>query len=239
MRLELTVNNLYWSRSAGISRWWSRMPRSVVQKATRRAELWPTSNRSKGSRVQPSLRAWPTRVCSGMSSTINRLSFITVVVNSGLLTESRPTSARNWISRKETGDTPQGRYRSSHGNLASRFDSRTSQIRKWVSRRTVTARLAAVQRGRVQGATPTTTDRPHRHAAPSGVFCIVGNLWLSWCRSALPVAARSAAPCAQPQLPRHEAHHRGDGTSASWLRTLSHFSYVQCTRMSGPRSRWA
>jgi hypothetical protein len=106
-----------------------------------------------------------------------------------------------------------------------------------VSRRTVTVEIAAEQRGRSQGATPTTTDRPHRHPAPSGVSCIVGSLWLSWYRLVLLGAARFAAPCAQPQSPRPEAHHRGDGTSASWLRTLLHSSHVQCTRISGAASR--
>ena len=208
------------------------MPRSTVQNATRRAELWATSNRSKGSRVHPRRRARLTRVSSEKSSTINRLSLITVFVNSGLLTESRPTSARSWISRKETGDTPQGQYLSNQENLANRLDSRTSQIRKWVSRRTVTGRSAAAKRGRAQGATPTTTDLPRRHAAPSGVFCIVWSLWRFWCQLALPVSARFAAPCAQPRSPGHGEPHRGDGTSAFWLRTLSHASYVQCTRIS-------
>jgi hypothetical protein len=158
------------SSSAGMSRWWLRMPRSAVQNARRRAELWPTSNRSKGSRVQASLKAWPTRVSNGISSTINRLSFIMVLVNSGFLTESRPTSARNWISWKDTGDTPQGRYRSNQLNFSSRLDWRTSQIRKWVSSRTVTVRTAAVNPRRAQGATPTTTDLRRQHEGPSAVF---------------------------------------------------------------------
>jgi hypothetical protein len=173
-----------------------------------------------------------------MSSTINRLSFITVFVNSGLSTESRPTSAKNWISRKDTGDIPQGRYRSNQENLARRLDLRTSQIRKWVSSRSVTVRTAAVRPGRAQAATPTTTDLPCRHGALSAVFCTVWSLWPSWCRLALPVAVRFAAPCVQPQSPRHGEHHREDETSVSGLRMLSPVSYVQCTRARGSRQDW-
>lgn len=220
-----------------MSGWWSRMLRSTVQNATRRAELWPTSNRSNGSRVQASLRAWPTRVSNGISSTINRLSFNTVLVNSGFLTESRPTSARNWISRKDTGDTPQGRYRSNQVNFASRLDWRTSQIRKWVSSKTVTVRTAAVNPRHSQGATPMTTDLPRRHEGPSAVFCTVWSFWLSSCRLALPVAARFAAPGVRRQSLRHGEPHREDGTNVSLLRKPSRFSYVQCTRDRGSRQR--
>ncbi len=155
--------------SVGRIAWRARIRRSRVQRATRRAELWATSKRSKGSRVQSSLRVWRTIVTSGMSSTVNLASSITVVMNSGLRTESRPISARNWISRKETGDTPQGRYRSIQGNSASRFDRRTSQIRKWVSRSSVTARERVATRGRAPRlATPRTTDRPCRRPVRVG-----------------------------------------------------------------------
>jgi len=235
---ELTHNDLYSTSSAGTSRCWERIPRSVVQNATWRAELWATSRRSKGSRVQSSCRVWRTRVSSGMSSTINRLSSITVFVNLGLRTESRPTSAKNWISRKETGDTPQGRYRSNQGNLASRFDPRTSQIRKWVSRRSVTVPAVAAKQGRAQGrATPTTTD-PHRlHAARAGVFCTAASLWYSWRRLTLPGAARAAGLFAQPRSPRRGELRRGDGTNASWLQMLLRSSHVQCTRANDAESR--
>ncbi len=215
-----------------------RIPRSMVQNATRRAELWATSRRSKGSRVQSSLRAWRTRVASGTSSTVNRGSSITVFVNSGLRTESRPISARNWISRKETGETPQGRYRSIHGNSASRFDPRTSQIRKWVSRRSVTVAAAAAKRGRAQGlATPTTTDPPRRHPARAGVSCTAALLRDRQRLSVPPDAARAGALCAGPRSPRPGELRRGDGTIASWLRTHSRSSYVQGTRIGGGESR--
>ena len=78
----------------------------MVQNATRRAELWAARRRSNGSRVQSSRRACRTRDAIGMSSIVNRMSFIAVFVNSGLRTESRPTTARNWISRRNEGHTP-------------------------------------------------------------------------------------------------------------------------------------
>ena len=216
--------------SNGTSRCRERIVRSVVQSATRRAKLCATSNRSNGSRVQSSLRAWPTRVSREISSMINRRSFITVLVNLGLLTERRPTSARNWISRNETGETPHGRYRSSQGKLAKCFDSRTSQIRKWVSRRSVTFLTAAVRRGGALGhATPTTTDLPHRHAAPSEFSCIVQKLWRSWFAPVLPDAARFVGRCARLQLLHLGAHHRAVETNVFWLRMPSRSSYVQCT----------
>jgi hypothetical protein len=162
---------------------------------------------------------------------INRLSFMTVLVNSGLLTESRPTSAKNWISRNETGDTPHGRYRSSQGKLAKRFDSRTSQIRKWVSRRSVTFLTAAVQPGGALGhATPTTTDLPHRHAAPSGFFYTVRKLWRSSFGRVLPGATRFVGRCARLQSLHLGAHHRAIETNVFWLLMPSRSSHVQCTR---------
>ena len=213
------------------------MARSTVQNAARRAELWATSRRSKGSRVQSSRRAWRTRVANGMSSTVKRGSLITVFVNSGLRTESRPISARNCISRKETGDTPQGRYRSSHGNSASRFDRRTIQIKKWVSRRSVTARAAAVRRGHDQNlATPTTTDPPHRHPALAGVVYIAERLCHSQCRSVPPDAARSGVLCAELRSPRPAGLRRGDGTNAFWPLTRSRSSCAQNTRIRGQES---
>jgi hypothetical protein len=227
------VNTHSSSSSAGTSRCRERIVRSVVQSATRLAKLCATSNRSNGSSVQSNLNAWPTRVPKEISSMINRRSFMTVLVNSGLLTESRPTSAKNWISRNETGDTPHGRYRSSQGNLAKRFDSRTSQIRKWVSRRSVTFPTAAAKRGGALGhATPTTTDPPHRHAALSGFFCTVQKLWRSWLAPALPGAARSVRRCARLQLLRLGAHHRAVETNVFSLRMPSRSSCVQCTTES-------
>jgi hypothetical protein len=215
------------------------MPRSVVQNATRRAELCATSKRSNGSRVQSSRRAWRIMVASGMSSTVNRVSSITVFVNSGLRTDKRPTSARNWISRKETGETPQGRYRSNHGNSARRFEPRASQIRKWVSRRRVTVQTVAVKQGRVQGqATPKTIDPLSRHAARGGVVCTAGHLWHSESWTLPPGAAQSGALCAALRLPRHGGLRRGDGTNVSWLPMRSRFSYVQCTRCADRSSRW-
>ena len=219
------------SSSDGTSRCRDRIARSVVQSATRRDKLCATSNRSKGSRIQSNFKACPTRVSREISSRINRLSFMTVLVNSGLLTESRPTSAKNWISRNETGDTPHGRYRSSQGKLAKRFDSRTSQIRKWVSRRSVTFLTAAAKQGGALGhATPTTIDLPRRHAAPSKFFYIVRKLWRSWLGPVLPGAAPLVARCARLQLLRPGAHHRAVETNVFWLRMPSRSSHVQCTR---------
>ncbi len=233
MELELTEEDLYSSSSVGTSRWWERMLPSVVQKATRRAELWATRRRSNGSRVQWSLKAWRIRVASGMSSTVNRVSSITVSVNSGLRTESRPTSARNWISRKETGDTPQGRYRSIHGNSASRFEPRTSQIRKCVSRRTVTAQSAAVKRGCVQGrAIPKTIGPLSRHPVRAGVAYTAGYPWRSCCQSIPPDVARGGVLYAALRSPRRRELHQGDETNSSWPPRPSRFSCVQCTRSS-------
>jgi len=172
-----------------------------------------------------------------MSSTVNRVSSITVSVNSGLRTESRPTSARNWISRKETGDTPQGRYRSIHGNSASRFEPRTSQMRKCVSRRTVTAQSAAVKRGCVQGrAIPKTIGPLSRHPVRAGVVCTVEHLCHSECWLLSLGAARAGALCAALRSPRRRELHRGDETNSSWPPRPLRFSCVQCTR-SGEREQ--
>ena len=218
------------SNSAGTSRCRDRIARSVVQSATRRAKLCATSNRSNGSRVQSNFKAWPTRVSREISSMMNRRSFITVLVNSGLLTESRPTSARNWISRNETGETPHGRYRSSQGKLAKRLDSRTSQIRKWVSRRIVTFLTVAAEPGGALGhATPTTTDLPHRRAEPLGFFYTVRKLWRFWFGRVLPGATRFVGRCARLRLLRLGAHHQAVETNVFWLRTPSRSSHVQCT----------
>ena len=215
-----------------MSGWWSRIMRSVVQSGIRRAELWLTKSRSKGSRVQSSRSADRTRLASMISSMMNRLSFMTLSVNSGLRTESRPISARNWISRNETGEMPQGRYRSNHGNLASRFEPRTSQTKKWVSRRMLTGFVGAVKQDRSQDATPTTTDPPHRRGALSRVSYNLD--WLShfskhW---SLPAAAQSVVPSARLRSLRHEALRREDGTSVFWLRTPLRSSCVQCTIMA-------
>jgi hypothetical protein len=223
------------SSSGGNSRWRERMRRSVVQNATRRARLCATSNRLNGSRVQTSPSEWLTRVSRERSSTTNRLSLDSVLMNWGLVTESRPTSARNWISRKETGEMPHGRYRSNQGKLARRFDSRTIQIRKWVSRSTVTT--GAAKRGVLDRAIPKTTDRPHLPAGPSGLSCNLENAWHSWYRLALPDGVRFARPCARLQLLPHEGHHQASETNVSWLQMPSCFSYVQCTRNYAMRSR--
>jgi hypothetical protein len=163
------------SSSNGNSRWRERMRRSVVQNGTRRAKLCTTSNRSNGSRVQSSISEWLTRVSKERSSTMNRLSSDTVLTNRGLVTESRPTSARNWILKKEIGETPQGRYRSNQEKLARRFASRTIQIRKWVSRSTVTT--GAAKRRVLDRAIPTTSDQPRLPAGPSGFSCSLENVW--------------------------------------------------------------
>jgi hypothetical protein len=223
------------SSSDGNSRCRERMRWSVVQNATRRAELWATNRRSNGSRVQSSFSAWLTRVSRERSSTINRLSFDNVLMNWGLVTESRPTSARNWISRKETGETPHGRYRSNQGKLARRFELRTIQIRKWVSRSSVTT--GAAKRGVLGRAIPRTTDSPRLPAGPSGLSCIPENAWHPWYRLALPDGARFACPCAQWRLLHHEGHHQAIETNFSWLRMPSRFSYVQCTKNCGLPSR--
>lgn len=231
MKPELTDDEPYSSNSAGIRRWLERIPRSVVQNATRRAELWAARRRSNGSRVQSSRRACRTRDVIGMSSTVNRMSFITVFVNSGLRTESRPTSARNWISRKETGETPQGRYLSIHGNSASRLEPRTSQIRKWVSRRSVTAQSAAVKRGCFRHhATPKTIDPLSRHSVRAGVAYTEGYPWRSCCQPIPPDVARGGDLCAALRSPRRRELRRGDETNSSWPPTLSRSSCVQCTR---------
>lgn len=216
------------SSSGGNSRWRERMRRSVVQNATRRAKLCATSNRSNGSRVQSSFSEWLTSVSRERSSTMNRLSFDSVLTNWGLLTESRPTSARNWISRKETGETPHGRYWSNQEKLTSRFDSRTIQIRKWVSRSTVTT--GAVKRGVLDRAIPTTSDRPRLPVGPLKLSCIPENAWRSWHRLVLPDGARFARLCARLQSPHHAGHHPAIETNVFWLRMPSRFSYVQCTK---------
>ena len=162
---------------------------------------------------------------------MNRASAITLFVKSGLWTESRPTSASNWISKKETGDTPQGRYRSSQGNLLSRFDCRTSQIKKWVSRRTLTGRTAFWKPHRDPAASPTTTGPLHRHAAFSKVSCIPERLWHALKRRALPAVVQPVALCVRPQLPHPEGLHRGDETSVFSLQMRSRFSYGQFTRL--------
>ncbi len=145
-----------------------------------------------------------------------------------------------WWVRKETGDTPQGRYRSNHGNSVSRFDPRTSQIRKWVSRRIVTGLAAAAKRGPVQAlATPTTTDPLRRRPARSGVVCTAEPLGYPQCPSIPPGAARDGVLSAGPRSPLPGELRRGDETNASWLRTQSRSSYVQYTRMGGRESRRA
>jgi hypothetical protein len=239
MALQLAESDLYWRNSAGRSRWCERMARSVVQNGTRRAKLWATRSRSNGSRVQSSRRAWRTRGSIVISSMVNLLSSITVFMNSGLRTESRPTSARNWISRKETGDTPQGRYPSNHGNAASRFDPRTSQIRKWVSRRRVTVPAAAKQ-DHAQGlATPRTIDPPHRLSALSGVFYTEESLCQPWCRLIPRAAAQSVALFVRPRSLHPEELRRGVGTIASWPQMPSRSSYVQCTTPGSNKSKRA
>ena len=238
MKPELAESDLYLSSSAGISLWLERVPRSVVQNATRRAKLWATRRRSNGSRVQSSRRACRTTDIIGMSSTVNRVSFITAFVNSGLRTESRPTSAGNWISRKETGETPQVRYLSIHGNSARRFEPRTSQIRKWVSRRSVTVESAAVKRGCFRGhAIPKTIDPLSRHSAHAGVACTAGFPWRSCCQPIPPDVVRGGVLCAALRSPRRRELRRGDGTNSSWPPTRSRSSCVQCTRVSGRESR--
>jgi hypothetical protein len=142
------------------------------------------------------------------------------------------------ISRKETGETPQGRYESNHGNSARRFEPRTSQIRKWVSRRRVTAQTAAVKRGCVRGqATPKTSGPLSLHPAREGVVCTAGHLWHSESWSLLPGAARAGALCAALRLPRPEGLRREAGTNVSWLLTRSRSSCVQCTRCGDRSSR--
>jgi hypothetical protein len=177
-------------------------------------------------------------VASGMSSTVNRVSSITVFVNSGLRTESRPTSARNWISRNETGETPQGRYRSNHGNSASRFEPRMSQIRKWVSRRRVTALTAAVRRGPVQNRASPKTIRPRsRHPARGAVVCTAGQLWYSETWPYPPCAAPTGVLCAALRLPRRRELRRGDETNSFSPQMRLPASCVQCTRAGSGQSR--
>ena len=212
----------------------------VVHRAKRhrRAMLWATSSRSKGSRVQSSFREWRTRFASGMSSTVKRLSAITVFMNSGFRTLSRPISARNWISRKETGDTPQGRYSSIQGNSAIRLLPRTSQTKKWVSSRSVNVPPAAGQRGlQLDLSTPRTSDPPRRLLAPAGVSCTAELSRLSFCRSILPGGAQAGVLFAGLRLPRRGGLHRADGTNFSWLRRRLRFSCVQCTRSGSRKSR--
>jgi hypothetical protein len=219
------------SSSNGNSRWRERMRRSVVQNGTRRAKLCTTSNRSNGSRVQSSISEWLTRVSKERSSTMNRLSSDTVLTNRGLVTESRPTSARNWILKKEIGETPQGRYRSNQEKLDRRFASRTIQIRKWVSRSTVTT--GAAKRRVLDRAIPTTSDQPRLPAGPSGFSCSLENVWHCL---ALPGGARLARLCARLQLLHREGHHPAIETNVFWLGMPSRFSYVQCAKNCALRS---
>ena len=200
--------------------------------------LWATSSRSKGSRVQSSFREWRTRFASGMSSTVKRVSAITVFMNSGFRTLSRPISARNWISRKETGDTPQGRYSSIQGNSAIRLFPRTSQTKKWVSSRSVNVPPAAGQRGLpLDLSTPRTNDPPRRLLAPAGVSCTAEFSRRSFYRSILLGGARAGVLFVEPRLPRRAGLHRADGTNFSWLRRRLRFSCVQCTRSGTRKSR--
>jgi len=210
------VSYFSWS-SAGRSRWWSRMPRSVVQNGVRRAELWATSKRSNGSRVHSNLSAWRTRLVSGTSSTVKRPSLITAFVNSGLRTVRRPISARNCISRKDTGDTPQGRYWSIQGNFAIRFEPRTSQIKKCVSRRSVNVRSAAKRHCLQPLATPTTTDRLDRHSVRAEDFCSGAFLSRFFSHSILPGGERAGDLCVEPRSPRHPGLRRAAETNAFWL----------------------
>ena len=169
-------------------------------------------------------------VVRGMSSTVNRASAITVFVNSGLRTESRPTSARNWISRKETGETPQGRYRSNHGNSASRFEPRTSQIRKWVSRRSVTALPTVAKRVSVQNPARPKTIRPRsRLVVRGGGVCTAGQVGYSETWPHLLCAVLAGVLCAARQLPRRREPRRGDETNVFSPQMRLHASCVQCT----------
>jgi hypothetical protein len=175
--------------------------------------------------------------CHGVSSTVNRVSSITAFVNAGLRTESRPTPARNWISRKDTGETPQGRYGGNHENSVSRFEPRTSQIRKWVSRRRVTAQTAAVKRARVQGATCMTSGPRCPHPVPVEVACMAGRLGHGLRGSTAPDAAPAGVLCAVRRSPRLRGLRQGDETSSFWPRMPLPSSYVQCKRPSGRSSR--
>ena len=101
------------------------------------------------------------------------------------------------------------------------------------SRRSVTARAAAVRRGHDQNlATPTTTDPPHRRPALAGVVYIAERLCHSQCRSVPPDAARSGVLCVELRSPRPGELRREDGTNAFWPLTRSRFSYGQFTRLA-------
>jgi hypothetical protein len=151
-----------------------------------------------------------------MSSTVKRTSLITAFVNSGLRTVRRPISERNCISRKDTGETPHGRYRSSQGNFAIRFEPRTSQIKKCVSRRSFKVLPAAKRAHFPDLATPMTTDLLDRHSVREEDFCIASFLSLSFSFSILPGGARAGHLCVGPRSPRHPELRQGGETSAFW-----------------------
>ena len=115
--------------------------------------------------------------------------------------------------------------------MVSRFDSRTSQIKKCVSRRTLAVRTASWKQRRYQVARPTTTDLLHRHAAFSKVSCIPEQLWHSVKRAALRAAAQPVALYVRLQLPRPEGLHQAAETSVFSLQMRSRFSYGQFTRL--------
>src|SRR5438046_3990096 len=75
------------------------MLRSVVQSGSRRAVLWATSMRSKGSRVHSRPSAWRISVTNGMSSTEKRGSSITARVNSGA--DGNPPDLREGLDFEE------------------------------------------------------------------------------------------------------------------------------------------
>ena len=153
-----------------------------------------------------------------MSSTAKPPSLMTAFVNSGLRTAKRPISARNWISRNETGETPHGRYRSSQGNFAIRLDPRTSQIRKCVSSKSVNVVSAAGKRRCPQAlAIPMTTDLPGRHWVRAEVSCIAecprysSSLWYP------PGATRDGDLSAERRLLRRSELRPAGGTNVFWL----------------------
>ena len=167
---------------------------------------------------------------SGISSTRKRGSFSRVSVNSGFSIPIRPTSARYCTSSSDIGETPHGRYLSSQGNSLSRFDPRTSQIRKWVSSRIVTVFFGRSTRG--PGfllANPNSTDQLDRHQEHAGdVYSqetVVSILRLS----CLPGVKRVSAPFAPRQRLPQRRPRQALETNFSSPRRRSAFSYVQCT----------
>ena len=156
------------------------------------------------------------RESNGTSSTRKRGAFSRVSVNSGFSISIRPTSAKYCTSSSEIGETLHGRYLSSQGNSLSRFDPRTSQIRKWVSSRSVTVFFERLTRGLgFHPANPNSTGPLDQHRELAGDLYsqeIVASILGLFCP---PCVKRASAPSAPGQrLPRQQLR-QAPGTNFS------------------------